>query len=208
MARYDYLIDQAIDYIGDGFVPFAEGIVNAPTIDVFLITHAFKARRFIDALRILQAKDYSGEALPILRSLVEVAVNMRWVQLKDTDKRLDDYYKDFEKREIGKSWTNTSLLKRMKDIGFDEPYYNWVVGLCNMYVHANATSMTYGGIIEGERDNDVAEEAISAISAQMLGHVLYALNQRYEGRFDRADEIWRQIEGMSDPPLHPGDLFT
>ncbi|MBD3244407.1 MAG: hypothetical protein GF335_00230 [Candidatus Moranbacteria bacterium] len=169
-------------------------------IDRYLMFATAKSLKLAKSLIILCDKGHSSESMPILRSLIEHVVNMRWIMNKNTNERLNSFLKDLEKFEFGKRWTNCNLCDRMTELGFkNKNYYDFVVKLTYSYAHANASSLDINDLINPKPYNDNKHsEAIYVVTAQMMGHVMMALNKRYPKYFKNYTLIWNQIKGCKN----------
>jgi len=105
-----------------------------------------------------------------------------------------------EKRiNFGKKWTDVPLNERMDEIGFpNKDYYDLIVKVTYTYAHVNSLSL----LSEINKTSDVkrtkdqfSSQAIYSVTAQMLGHVLKALNIYFKDFFNYYEEIWKQIPG-------------
>lgn len=135
----------------------------------------------------------SDETIPILRSLIENSINFRWIVNKDTRKRLSDYLDDLVKPGFGEKWACLDLYSRMKELGFQRSYYDFVVRYTYSHSHGNAKSIFSIHHIE---QKPFDEESICAVVAQMLGHILRGLEKIYkEYQINNfSHEIWSNIE--------------
>ena len=193
---YDSLIKKAKKYINQGFNTM-DGKIDTPSmLDYYLVAATLKAIRFSDSILELCRRDFNNESLPILRSLIEHTINIRWIMTNDTESRLKQYLNDWNKNSYGEGWTNTDLLSRMGEIGFkNRNYYDFVVKYTYSFAHVNARTLDWDKVMNEKRlKNVMSSQAIYSIVAQMLGHVLYALNIKYKGKFDYYRDIWSNIK--------------
>ena len=92
MNIYLDLIQRSKEYIDQGFDAFNREMPREDRIGGFLVFCMIRAVRLSNAIIHLCKADFTDESLPILRSLIETAVNMRWIMNKDTEERLEQYY--------------------------------------------------------------------------------------------------------------------
>lgn len=197
MSKHRELAQKALKLINAGFDQMDRKIENASLLDRYLVAASMKAVRLADTILFLGDHGVTDEAFPVLRSLVEHAINMRWITEEDTEQRLKMYMSDFSKTKFGTSWANKNLDKRMEDVGFgDRDYYDFCVKLTYSYAHVNASSLRWGEVFDDPRlsKNRWSPDALYAVVAQMLGHVMKALESRYKGYFDGYNGIWREIK--------------
>lgn len=201
MSNHRDLVEKAIELINAGFDQMNRKIENASLLDRYLVAAGMKAMRLADTILFLGDHGVTDEAFPVLRSLVEHAINMRWITEEDTEQRLKMYMGDLGKAKFGISWANKSLDKRMEDVGFgDRNYYDFCVKLTYSYAHINASSLRWGEVFDDPRlrKNRWTPDALYSVVAQMLGHVMKALESRYEGHFDKYNNLWKQIKVDKD----------
>lgn len=191
------LIDEAFKSIEDGFNKMGMNIKNPSLIDRYLIAATYKIRRFSDAIILLSERGLTDEAIPILRSLIEHSINMRWIMNNNTKSRLKDYMNDLGEKGFGSSWTNVSLVDRMKEVGFnDRDYYDFCVKVTYSYSHVNSSSLNWFEVINHPSLNEErwSANANYVVIAQMLGHVMKALDTKFIGYFKNYDYIWNKIK--------------
>ena len=123
---------------------------------------------------------------------------------KDTEERLKQYYANLaEDKWYGQPWTSVNLRRRMKEIGFKgklELYYDLVVKFCHDYTHGGARTLPHRRLIpKVPKKTLMSAGAIYAITSQMLGHVLKALNEHWPGKFNSYKVIWKAIKNLQPP---------
>jgi|Deesub1362A_J573_1020465.scaffolds.fasta_scaffold24783_2 hypothetical protein len=196
---YREIIDKAKKHLDEGFNQFSDREIESSQKKIFLVASYVRAIRLTDAIIILCEKGYTNESIPLLRSLIETAVNMRWVMNKDTDKRLEEYFSALQKEEFGGWWTSTNLKDRMKEIGFPNDYYCMVVNYCHDQTHGNARVLPYHYLTKSSLQKPFSKEAIYSITAQMLGHIIKALDDGYPEKFPWYKDVWKLIEERQKP---------
>lgn len=197
MSKHRKLVQKALKQIDAGFDQMDRKIENVSLLDRYLVAASMKAVRLADTILFLGDHGVTDEAFPVLRSLVEHAINMRWITEDDTKQRLQMYMGDLGKTAFGNSWASKSLDKRMEDVGFgDRDYYDFCVKLTYSYAHVNASSLRWGEVFDDPRlsKNRWTPDSLCSVVAQMLGHVMKALDSRYKSHFDGYDNLWQQIK--------------
>lgn len=195
------LIDKAKSLIDEGFDKIGRSIHNPSLLDRYLIASTYKAIRFCDAIILLSANEFTDESLPILRSLIEHSINMRWIVNKNSEERLKDYMADLQGKSFGAPWTNINLYDRMKEIGFkDKDYFDFCVKVTYSYAHVNASSLKWGEVFTHPQlsTQGWSPDALLVVIAQMLGHIMKALDTQFVGKFNRYNEIWNEIKVDED----------
>ena len=198
--KVEKLVEEMVQSIENDFDKMNRVVNNPTLVDRYLIASTLKAMRFTDAIKVLCSAGYTDESLPILRSLIEHSINMRWILNKNTSERLKKYMNDLGKKGFGAAWTEESLLSRMEEIGFNRDYYDFCVKPTYSYSHVNSSSLSWGEVFEhpqlkGER---FKSEAIFQVVAQMIGHVMKSLNTRFDNYFKDYDYFWKQIKVDKD----------
>lgn len=201
MSKHRKLVDTAKQMIDKGFDLLGRSIDNPSILDRYMLAATYKAVRLSDAVLALCKQGITDEALPTLRSLIEHAMNMRWIINKDTNKRLKLYLNDFSKKGFGEPWTKVNLHDRMVEVGFkDRAYFDFCVKLTYSYAHVNASSLKWGEVIDHPKLSKErwSPDVLYVVVAQMLGHVVKALDTHFPGKFSRYNEIWKQIRVDKD----------
>lgn len=195
------LVSKAKQIIDDGFDKMGRGIKNPSVLDRYLVAATYKVIRFCEAISVLCENGSTDEALPILRSLIEHSVNMRWIINKDSNKRLKEYMNDLGKKGFGAQWTSINLYDRMREIGFNnKDYFDYCVKVTYSYAHVNSSSLIWGEVFADPRLSAErwSPDALYIVVAQMLGHVIKTLDTHFVGNFKGYNDIWNQIKVDKD----------
>lgn len=191
LSHYKQLMLQAIEMINKDLKSIGK-FDNPSLLERYLVTSAIKATNLSYAILILCKKHLINESFPILRSLIEHSINMRWITHQDTENRFNQYADTMLNFNMGVTWSDKNMLNKMIDIGFPDDYYKLVVKNTYDYSHINARSLPWL-IIDGEK-NEFSPIMIYPVAAQMLGHVMVALNTHFPEYFTKHLEIWEKIE--------------
>ncbi len=163
-------------------------------------------RRFIShgkAISILCKRKQNLEALMLLRPIIELIVNLRWIVEDNTDKNRGQFMKSTEYEfnsngtpKMGGYWTDKNLKGRMIAIGFDEKYYDAVIKKMHEELHTNP------GVVGRAHNQDLTSmnsNAIFSVAYQWTGHLLKVVNQLYpnEKKFINYRDVWSKIKGNS-----------
>ena len=193
------LVDEMIQNIEDDFDRMGRIVNNPKVLDRYLIASTLKAMRFVDAIKVLCKEGFTDESLPILRSLIEHSINMRWILNKDTEERLKKYMNDLSNKGFGEPWAGKDLFSRMEELGFNRDYYDFCVKPTYSYSHVNSSSLSWGEVYSHPqlKNERFKPDAIFQVVAQMLGHVMKSLNSRFN-YFKDYDKFWKQIKVDKD----------
>lgn len=158
-------------------------------------------RRFIShtkSIIYLCDKRQSLEALMLLRPIIELVVNLRWVVEDNTGTNRQQFMKSTEYKfdnsipKMGDYWSDKNLQKRMEAIGFSQNYYNTVVKKLHEELHGNPAVIARAHHINLTLINS---EAIFSLACQFMGHLLKVANTLYPGRyFINHNDVWSKIQ--------------
>lgn len=173
-------------------------VIPSSLVDRYLRVAICKIINLEKSISILCEQGYTDESMIILRSFIEHSINISWIMQKDSLQRVRTYIlKDDLSKGFGQYWTEKKLINRMKDIGFESrDYYDFCVKPTYSYAHVNSSSLKWNKVFDDPRldSKPFSPEAIYQVEAQMLGHVLKALNTQFNGYFDKYEEIWKCIK--------------
>ena len=195
------LIIKAKKEIIQGFDLMGNSIENPTILDRYFIAAAHKAINLLDSITVLCEAGLTDESIIILRSLIEHSFNMRWIAHSNSDERLKNYMDDLGEKGFGVSWTQVRLDKKMEEIGFkNRDYYDFCVKLTYSYSHVNAASLDWSLVFDDQRftGDRSSADALYQVVAQMMGHVLFALNTQFKGKFDGYNKVWSEIPVTRD----------
>ena len=159
-------------------------------------------RRFISharAIIFLCNKKQNLEALMLLRPIIELVVNLRWVIEDNTGNNRKQFMESTEYTfnnsgipQMGNYWSEKSLKDRMADIGFAEDYYETVVKKLHEEIHVNPA------VIARAHNKNLTlmnHEAIFSVACQWAGHLLAAANKLYPNEcFMDHRDVWSKIK--------------
>ncbi len=195
---YQNLFKSYFKYISKTEKLLKKNIKNEPVRKQLLYLGIRRFNSHAKALIILCRKEYNVEALMLLRPIIELVVNLRWVLEDNSDKNLQtflanvDYVFENGIPKMGGYWSEQDLLGRMKDIGFGEKYYKSVVKKLHEELHGNPAI-----IARAHRKNltSMSSEAIFSVACQFLGHLLKVINSVFpEARVPDHSNIWNKIK--------------
>ena len=188
------LVEKALKLIDRGFDKMDREVKNPSKLDYFLIGSVDKTLYITESIMLLCEKGYSQEAMILLRSLIELTINIRWITNKDTNARLNSYLDELKEPTFGSRWASKNIKDRAKELNFNEDYYDFVIKFTYGYSHVNAQSLNLGRLITKQSKRKNISESVLVVSAQMLGHMMLALNSRYKSSFSEYNEIWSGIK--------------
>ena len=189
------LINKAKEYIDEGFSKMNREVKDPRLLGRYVLAATYKAIRLSDAIILLCKNGKVEEAIPTLRSLMEHVINMCWITNKGSETRLQKYMSVLGNYKFGSIWTNEKLDMRMRELGFDDDYYDFCMKVTYDYSHVNATALRWGEVFEHPQlsKKGWSPEALYMVTAQMLGHVIKTLDKTFPGYFDGYRNIWSKI---------------
>jgi len=159
------------------------------------------ARRFIShakSIIYLCDRKQNLEALMLLRPIIELVVNLRWIIEDKIGANRQQFIKSTDYKfsngipEMGGYWSDKNLLERMKTIGFSQKYYNMVISKLHEELHVNPA------VIARAYSRDLTSmdsEAIFSVACQFVGHLLKVANGVYPNKyFMNHDDVWNKIK--------------
>ena len=190
VKNYKKLAQKAEKYIK---MIIANKMGSPDLLDQYIIAAANKSLVSFHAIVVLCKNKLNEESFPILRSMIENSINFRWILNKNTQARFSNYFDDLSKTGFGEKWTEIDFYSRMSELGFPRTYYDFVVKYTYSHSHANAKSVFRLQDVERE---PFSEDAIYAVIAQMLGHILKGLEEIYKEYREKrySHEIWSSVE--------------
>jgi len=195
---YEKLFKKTLKNIIHGEQIVRKNIENKPQQEQLLW---LGMRRFIShakAIILLCKQNHNLEALMLLRPLIELVVNLRWVLEDTSGKNLEKFNQrteyEFENGipKMGAEWTTANLLDKMKKIGFNEQYYKTVIKKIHEELHGNPA------VIARAHNKDLtamSAEAIFSAASQFAVHFLKVANLLFkEELFYNYNDIGEQIK--------------
>ena len=143
-----------------------------------------------NAVMILAQHQHANEALPLVRSLFELALRMRLIaegglagQAALDESRGSDW-KTFWNEERLEGWmARFAVPARAREA---------VSGLCSEHVRANALGLPWGHVFEQNHDKGLSSPEVLKLAALALGQALKALETCWPGAFEGAEQIWEE----------------
>lgn len=165
-------------------------------------------RRFIShaqAVIYLCNKKQALEALMLLRPIIELVVNLRWVIEDNTGNNRKQFMESTEYTfnnsgipKMGNYWAEKNLKDRMIAIGFAENYYETVVKKLHEEIHVNPAVIARA---HNKSLTSMNREAIFSVACQWTGHLLAVANKLYPKEcFMNHKDVWSKIQ-VSSPTI-------
>lgn len=156
-----------------------------------LILLAGRAISLANAAAHLCLNNHPNESLPLVRTLLGLALSMKALVEDRLEPKvlLRDLHKDWD------TLFSTATLQKWHLDG-DPPggLKDAVLSAGADYIRANATGLPWSHVYAENQHAGKTPEEVLRLTAGVMGHVLFALNQRW-GEFPGAEEIWKSLEG-------------
>lgn len=143
-----------------------------------------------NAVMILAQHQHSNESLPLVRSLFELALRMRLIaegglagQAALDEARGSDWRTFWDGERLG-GW--------MARFGVPAEARAAVFSLCAEHARANALGLPWGHIFEQNQEKGLSPSEVLKLAALALGQALKALETRWPGAFEGAEQIWEE----------------
>ena len=194
MKAYLELVGLAKSKIDNGFSQVGKKLAADDPVHRALMLLAGRCVSIANGLMILALNNHANESLPMLRSLLQLAVEMRWIAEKDSAPRALAFLSRAKDSEWTAFWDEKQLVERMRALGFQKALEERALLSCYDHVHANAQGLPWGHVFsENAHKGLTGEDSLRSASA-IMGHVVKALDQRWPGAFPDAEHFWRKTE--------------
>lgn len=190
MKTHVELLGLAKARIDNGFSQVGKGLRSEDPAHRALMLLASRAVAVSNALMLLSMNNHANEGLPLLRSLLQLAVEARWISEKDSRARAEDFFARHKDAEWDRIWSGADLRRRMRELGFQRDLEERALMSCYDHVHANAQGLPWGHVFQENAGKGVSgEEALRAAGA-IMGHVVKALDLHWPEKFPGAEQFW------------------
>ena len=171
------------------------GLKAADPVDRALAGLAGRTIALGNAIALLCGRQHSNEALPLLRSLLEISVTMRWIAEKDRASRAEEFLKEAAAPSWESFFSDERLLARMKALGYPAELGEIARGSCRDHLKANAQGIPWGHVFETDKCAGRSGEEVARAAAAAMAHAVTALHAHW-GEFPGAEEILRTADAV------------
>lgn len=182
----------AIDH---GFSRVGRGLKASDPVDRALAGLAGRTIAIGNAIALLCGRQHANEALPLLRSLLEISVSMRWIAEKDRAARAEEFLKETAALRWETFLSDERLLSRMKALGYPEELRALAEASCLDHLKANAQGIPWGHVFEADKRAGRTGEEVARAAAAAMAHAVAALDAHW-GEFPGAEEIMRTASAV------------
>lgn len=148
-----------------------------------------------NAVSLLCGRQHANEALPLLRSLLEISVRMRWIAETESTARAQEYIKEAGDPRWDSFLSEERLRARMGELGYSDALKAMTQTLCLEHLRANALGIPWGHVFEENKHSGRSGEDVTRAAGEAMAHVVMALHKRW-GEFPGAEEILRAAEAV------------
>ena len=153
-----------------------------PQVRVLMLLSC-RAVAVANAVMILARHNHACEALPLLRSLLELAAHARWVAQEDGARRAREFLAEQESPRWDGLWPESRLARRGSTVGMPAELGERVQGWCRAHMLGNASGLPWAHVFSGSEAPTVSSEEALSAAAQLMAEVVKALDGRWPGDF-------------------------
>jgi hypothetical protein len=191
---YAALVGLAKSAIDNGFSRVGKTLNSSSRCERALMLLSARAVAIGNAIVILVQQELSNEALPLLRSLVEIAARMRWLIAEDREARAGKILKEFSEGSWELLWRDGALGERMKEFGFPPEAADEILGLCAHHLNGSAQGLPWAHVFEDNKHAGLSGEETLRLAAIASAHAVKALDARWPGKFEGAENMWEKAK--------------
>mgnify|MGYP001589682967 CR=1 FL=1 len=188
-------VGRAKSAIDHGFSRVGRALKVEDPVDRALAGLAGRTIAIGNAIALLCGRQHANEALPLLRSLLEISVSMRWIADKDRPARAEEFLKETIAPRWDSFLSDERLLARMKALGYPAELEDLARASCREHLKANAQGIPWGHVFEQDKCAGRSGEEVARAAAGAMAHAVTALHEHW-GEFPGAEEILRTASAV------------
>ncbi|MDD5656939.1 MAG: DUF5677 domain-containing protein [Elusimicrobia bacterium] len=164
-----------------GFSAVGPGLEASDLQARALMLLACRAVATANAVMVLTRHNHEHEALPLLRSLLEVALHARWIAQAGGAARAGEFLSEHERPRWEDIWPEDRMAARGAGLGADlrERARFW----CRAHVLGNARGLPWAHVFPEPESARLAADGILAEAARLMEELVKALDGRWPGKF-------------------------
>lgn len=192
MKDYVKLIGMGKACIDQGFSRVGRSLAADDPAQKVLTRLASRSIALANAVALLSLNNHANEALPLLRSLFEISLHMRWIAAQDGAARAEQYLQEHANPDWETLWPSGRLRDRVKVLDYPQDLAEKILSSCRDHLEANAAGVPWGHVFAGESQAaaGMSPEDLMKTTALVMGHVVKALDLQW-GQFAGAEEMWQ-----------------
>jgi hypothetical protein len=136
-----------------------------------------------NAVMVLAQNNHAHEALPLLRSLLELTVHARWIAQAESALRAEEFLHENKAPAWEGLWPRERLLVRCGAVGLPIELSERVLGWCAAHVRGNAAGLPWAHVFCDADQEKVAAEEVLTVAGRLMAELVKALDARWPGKF-------------------------
>jgi hypothetical protein len=176
LGKAKTIIDRGFSRVGAEFKP-GDDVARA------LMLLSCRSVAVSNALMVLAQHNHANEALPLLRSLLELSVHARWIAAQDCEVRAREFLREHERPQWDGLWAGRRLDERCAELQFPKELQGKVQLWCREHLWGNAAGLPWAHVFTPPEPRDAAAADVLEAAAGLMAEVVAALERRWPGRF-------------------------
>jgi hypothetical protein len=136
-----------------------------------------------NAIMVLAQHNHANEALPLLRSLLELSMHMRWIAAADCESRAKEFLREHDRPQWDGLWASRRIEERGEALGFPPELRAKVQLWCRAHLWGNAAGLPWAHVFTSPEPRDAGTADVLEAAAGLMAEAVAALESRWPGRF-------------------------
>ena len=136
-----------------------------------------------NAIMVLARGNHANEALPLLRSFLEMVVHMRWIVAGDREPRALEFIREHDRPQWDGVWSGRRLAERCSALNFPEEPRAKILRWCHEHLWGNSAGLPWAHVFSPEPLPGAAAEDVLEAAAALLEEAVAALDRHWPGQF-------------------------
>jgi hypothetical protein len=136
-----------------------------------------------NALMVLVQHNHANEALPLLRSLLELVVGMRWIAAADSAARAQGFLEEYARPQWDGIWSDRRLKERCAAVGFPDAVRERIQGWCREHQWGNSSGLPWAHVFAAPQPPDAPASEVLETAGTLMGEAVAALERHWPERF-------------------------
>jgi hypothetical protein len=192
MTELVKLVGQVKTRMDTGFSRVGKTLDAKDQSQAALMMLASRCASIGNAVMVLVQHQHANEALPLVRSLFELAFRMRAIAAGDV--KGEALFLEVRGSDWNAFWDSVRLDGWMARHGVSDQARDAVSRFCADHAQANALGLPWGHVFEQNQVKGQSSEGVLKLAAVALGQALKALEMRWPGAFEGAEQIWEEAK--------------
>lgn len=188
------LIGLAKARVDNGFSQVGRTLKSEDATARVLMLLASRSIAVANAVIVLAQHHHANEGMPLLRSLYELSVWMRWISKSDAEARAKDFLDEYKDPDWEKLWPTERLQNRMAALGFPHEVQERALLSAYDHLYGNALGLPWGHVFKDNTHKGLTPEEYLGAAAYLMGHVVKSLDLTWPGKFPATE--WESTRGL------------